>query len=1188
MITEKVRELLCMARDYSLAHGETELDFPALFVALATKRAACIRLAECLPPLTADRIVETSPRYGFPAPASRELPLSRELRKVLSQALELATERGVPHRRFPGQVSLEHLICALAASPSALACLEPGPAPLPLAQARQILERWLVKNTLAPSLAELSGTLRTLRTTLLSRVYGQDHAVHAVIEGLYNASLAADSDTERTRPLGMFVFAGPPGVGKTFLASLSADALDRPFRTFDMTSYSDHQANNQLIGFAPSFKDAKPGLLTGFVKENPRAILLFDEIEKAHLTTMQLFYQVMDAGRLHDNFLDEDVSFRDTIIIFTTNAGRSLYDNPNSNGIIASNSSLHKGTILNALENERNPANGQPAFPQAICSRLGQGTPVMFNHLGTNELVRIADSALLRIEGVLERQYCKRFSHDRLLPLALVLREGARVDARQLRSEAERYVKTELFKFCSMYEADRVEDVMQELEEIHFGVDVESLEPGSDMANMLYATERPKILLVAEESFARHCRERLNQFDWIVASNDNDAIAQVAAHNPDFVLLDLWLLPSRDLTRTVEYRRKECGKASQVDFTPLNSSTLDLGRAVLMNLHKRFPELPVYLLSLNEGIDGGAANSRTIFQDERSCSVSSPAAGRTHRIDEELFLAAVRAGGARGVLETEFFEESGLLSESEFAEALHSVFLRLHRENTARELARQRQCLEFDTEHHSPDRKHDSLRILAKEFHLGRVLEAEDTGHVMRDVDRPEVKFSDVIGASEAKQSLGFLVDWLRNPKRFAGLGLRPPKGVLLTGPPGTGKTLLARAVAGESNCVFLEESAANFITKWQGSGPENVRALFQRGRKYAPAILFIDEIDAVGKTREGGSNDQARESTLNSLLTEMDGFSAGSGSPVIVLAATNLADRLDPALKRRFDREIVVDLPDRAARLQYLQGAVSKLTKADISEATLEAIANQSARMSVANLERILQEAGVMAALAQTPINDEILLEAFEKTRMGEASPTQNPDVLLRIARHEAGHTLVAWKLGSPVHQVTIVGRGGAGGYMEHKHQEENGIRSRVDLLRDICISMGGRAAELMCYGPDEGLSTGVGASRGIGGGGGDLPSATQRAIEMVRVYGMTEEFGQLAVDELFVQNSQRPLLEGTLKLAESIVSGQLERATALLQQYRDEYDRLVEHLMLHNKLNEQELESLLGSQNEEAVATV
>ena len=220
---------------------------------------------------------------------------------------------------------------------------------------------------------ELICKLRDLRKELLSKVFGQGHAIQVFIEGLYNSEVLAGVDLERKRPLGVFVFAGPPGVGKTYIAELSGSFLKKPFKRFDMTGYSSSNQHEQLIGVDPSYRGAQPGLLTDFVLKNPDAFLLFDEIEKAHLNTIQLFYQILDKGQLEDKHLKKEVNFRDTIIIFTTNAGKILYDNPNRIGISALNSNYHKRTVLSALGNEKNPVNGRTVFPQAICSRLKQG-----------------------------------------------------------------------------------------------------------------------------------------------------------------------------------------------------------------------------------------------------------------------------------------------------------------------------------------------------------------------------------------------------------------------------------------------------------------------------------------------------------------------------------------------------------------------------------------------------------------------------------------------------------------------------------------------------------------------------------------------------------------------------------------------------------------------------------------------
>jgi ATP-dependent metalloprotease FtsH len=1165
--------IISMAKDRAYSLGRDSVDVESLLAAISADNEAGIRLAECLNRGDVADLRARCPEFGLPGPCPGTMPPDEEMRSLLATACELAGGEGIPDRTHPGLVDLPHLICAAAMTAEVANLLGDPVVPIGQRQAMSLLACWMMDSDESLSLGELTSRLRGLRAELLSKIFGQDHAVHAFVEGLYNAQVTAGVDRDRKQPIATFVFAGPPGVGKTYLAELCAAHLKLPFKRFDMTAYSDNLADKLLHGYEPSYQGAKPGLLTGFVKQNPNAILLFDEIEKTHLNTMQLFYQILDAGRLHDKFEDEDVSFRNAIIIFTTNAGRSLYDNPNKSGISAVNADYHKRTILSALANEKNPATGQPAFPPAICSRLGQGYPLMFNYLGVNELECIAETEMARTEALLERKYFKTFRHDPTLPIMVVLRHGANVDARQLRSESERFIKSELFKFCSLYKSQRVEEVLDSIDEVLFTVDPAAIRSHTDIQKLFVNPDKPKLLLVADDDFASRCRKALPDFNWLSAVTQEEVISQLAAHEVDMVLLDLWVSAAPGETgdsRSVTFlggsrdRRTIVGR---VDHVPLTARVLDSSRMILQTIRKRFADIPVYLLSFQT--DETTKKSKTVYIDDRHNANGRPARSDKRRaIDEELFLACVRAGGARGMIATEYDWSSKTNDEEPFAEALRGVMLRLFREKVAGNLARQRQCLEFDT----TIRLNESARhlgIWARGFRLQRAIEAEDVGGLVSDIERPSTRFDDVFGAMAAKKSLGFVVDWLKNPKRFAGLGLHPPKGILLTGPPGTGKTMLARAVAGESNCAFLEESGGNFVTMWQGSGPENMRKLFQRARKYAPAILFIDEIDAVGRARSGESHLAERENTLNTLLTEMDGFGATTAALVIVLAATNLSEKLDAALKRRFDREIKVDMPDRAARLAFLQWTFDKLSKSKICEETLEAIANQSVYMTIAHLGRVIQEAGVMAALAGSTITDEILVEAFEKQRFGEASPCNSPEKLLRTARHEAGHAYVAWRGGNPPYQVTIVGRDKTAGYMEGKADEDRVNYTKTEILQIIRECMGGRAAELVYYGKEEGLDTG--ASK-------DLEKATWWAKKMVSELGMTDNIGQIALNQLANRSGTFPLSEKTAHEVEVIVSKQLKEAFNLIEANKALFDKLVDELMKKNRLSEEDLVRILG----------
>lgn len=1130
MFTEGAARIVHAAKGHARAQKRTTIDLASFLAATVADGEARTRLAECtgVPTRTLQQAV---PECLGPADADGPpMNLAASARSFVKQCTALAGAQGVPDQTHPGWINTAHLVCALAMA-AREAALPEACTPLSREEALTWLDRWQASQASAPSLPELVGRLRALRAELQAQVFGQDHAIQTFVEGLCNAELTAGADRQRAAPRAVFVFAGPPGVGKTYLAQLAAACLGRPFKRFDMTGYTDHQAHNQLVGFAPSFKDAHAGLLTGFVAEHPDAVLLFDEVEKAHLNTIQFFYQVLDAGHLEDKFTEEDVPFRDTTIIFTTNAGRTLYDDANRAG-----AGVHRRTLLSALAAERNPSDGRPAFPPAICSRLAQGYPVLFNHLGINDLERVVATELTRTETLLEWQYGKPIGHDPLLPLILVLRAGTGADARQLRAEAETFLKAELYRFAGLYATERLAEVFAAIESIRLESESDPDLP-EGIVEFFHPVERPRVLLAAAPALAERYRQQLPEVEWLAAADETSLAEALGGQEVDLVLLDLWLgsaPATSDALQTIQ---------PDQDGVQFSARALQAGRRLLALLHERFPETPVYLLS--QAMRHGAAL----------------ATGR--RVDEELFQAAVRAGGVRGVLDTDLGTATAdSESRADFAHAVVEVARRLRREAQGRALARERQTLTFDSVAHL-DRERRELRIRLRDFRLCRAVEAGDVGELVDDVARPGFGFDRVLGAAAAKDALGFVVDWLREPKRFAAQGVRPPKGILLAGPPGTGKTLLARAVAGESSCAFLETSASTFITKWVGSGPENVRQLFGRARRYAPAIVFVDEIDSIGLARQGGMGHRSEEETLNAILTEMDGFGSAGASPVIVLAATNLPEQLDPALRRRFDRVIEVERPDRATRRQYLAQALLEREGSALTPAVVDRLAGQSAGMTLAELERVVHEAAVTAAQRRSPLADSILEEAFESIRMGSAKAMPDPATLERIAWHEAGHALVAWRQGHRPVQVTIVGRGGAGGYMERESAEEALLFTRRELQERLRETLGGRAAEVLHYGPEEGLSTGVS---------GDLQQASRLALQMVCRYGMGESQGLLALPE------SAPPPPEALREANAILQAELEAALVLLRADADRLERLATALLERNRLTGEAMDAVLA----------
>ena len=372
------------------------------------------------------------------------------------------------------------------------------------------------------------------------------------------------------------------------------------------------------------------------------------------------------------------------------------------------------------------------------------------------------------------------------------------------------------------------------------------------------------------------------------------------------------------------------------------------------------------------------------------------------------------------------------------------------------------------------------------------------------DEESPKVTFKDVAGAEEAKEELEEIKEFLKSPEKFNKLGAKIPKGVLLVGPPGTGKTLLAKAVAGESNVPFFSISGSDFVEMFVGVGASRVRDLFKKAKESSPAIIFIDEIDAVGRMRGaglGGGHDE-REQTLNQLLVEMDGFAANQG--VILMAATNRPDVLDPALLRpgRFDRQVIVDRPDLKGRTQILK--VHAADKPIAKNVSLETIAKQTPGFTGADLANLLNEAALLAARkSKKTISNLDIENSIDRVLAGPEKKSQilTEEEKLIIAYHETGHALVGWALpnADPIHKVTIIPRGRALGYTQALPDSEKYLTSKAELKDRLAMLMGGRVAEELIFAdPTTGASN-------------DIEKATEIARRMVMEFGMSEKLGPM-----------------------------------------------------------------------------
>ncbi len=440
--------------------------------------------------------------------------------------------------------------------------------------------------------------------------------------------------------------------------------------------------------------------------------------------------------------------------------------------------------------------------------------------------------------------------------------------------------------------------------------------------------------------------------------------------------------------------------------------------------------------------------------------------------------------------------------------------------------------------------------------------------------------FKDVAGADEEKQELAEVVDFLKNPKKYNDIGARIPRGVLLMGPPGTGKTLLAKAVAGEAGVPFFPISGSDFVEMFVGVGASRVRDLFETAKKNAPSIVFIDEIDAVGRQRGaglGGGHDE-REQTLNQLLVEMDGFEGNEG--VIVIAATNRRDILDPALLRpgRFDREITVNYPDVKGREEILK--VHAKNKPLAPDVDLNVIAKTTQQFTGADLENLLNEAALLAARHdRKAITEDDIEEATVKVVSG---PEKKSHLVTErdkriTAYHEAGHAVAIYNLPDTekVHMVTIIPRGDAGGFTMHRPTTDDRFKTRNQLFNSIVVSMGGRVAEAMIF---DDITWGASA---------DIQSATRVAKSMITRFGFSDKLGPVQYggnDEVFLGRDYghtQNYSEATASLIDeevkNIVNDGYKKCEEILTEHKDQLEELAQYLLENEKINGEDFEKLM-----------
>ncbi len=953
----------------------------------------------------------------------------------------------------------------------------------------------------------LTEKYRSLTASLLDVIKGQDQAVLKFVRGLFQGEVFKNNEKKKG-PRTYYFFFGPPGVGKTLLAETAAEEIGRPFRVFNMSEYAGHQSHEELIGTSKIYTNAKEGDLVKFVRENPECILVFDEIEKAHINVIRLFLQILSSGVLKNVYRDVDTSFKDTIIIFTSNLGKDLYEDRSVNL-----TTLPERVIVDAIQSEKD-SSGDPKLPSEICSRIASGNTILFNHLSVRFLTELVNNSFRNVVDSMNDAYQCHITYAEQLPLLFIYNRGGEMDARIATHQSGNFLKNELYDLMRLLDRGKVESG---LKSIHFDIDWSTLAP--ELKRLFVNQSKTEVLFFVGPELKEHLKIDESKYK-IYWAEDIEQAKKYMDQDVTAVFIDPF------------YRALETDSQNILSISDFATEGVKFFHTVA----ETETGMPLYLIEYGNQIPD--MDRKTFIQD-----------------------------GAADCIDVNERDADS------FGRIFDSIMNELYMQKESCNFSQQGFVISYKTRQQIGENGRITVYFYDLKKRLAVDVESRDV--LVSEAERPNVHFDDVIGATKAKEELAYFIDYLKNPKKFLVSGGKPPKGVLLYGPPGTGKTMLARAMAGESDVTFISTSASEFKNMWVGESEANIRRLFKRAKRYAPAIIFIDEIDAIGKQRNG--SDPHSESMLNALLTELDGFGTDNRKPVFVLAATNYGvgsdyegiANLDEALMRRFDNKIKVDLPDQADRERYISMMLAK-RHFEVSEATIKNVAERTPGQSLAILQNIIALADRNASKEGHPVGDHDLLNALEEYQYGEKHESK-PDYYKSVAIHETGHAVVSYLCGDCPSYITIESRGNFGGYMQHSNSEDVPNYSKEELLGKIRTSLAGRAAETVFFGTEKANNTGASS---------DLEHATHYAFSILCTYGMIDgHLMTLKQDEVLKSNIAGEYVERV----NGILEEEMQYTLKLIEEHKDIITKVSEALLAANHLTGEEFKQLMESEKEE-----
>ena len=947
-----------------------------------------------------------------------------------------------------------------------------------------------------------------LYQSLKHKVFGQDEAIRLFADGYFQSRIFDCEEVEKKGPSATFLFAGPPGVGKTLLASSVAEILDMPFLRLDMSEFSKEDSVQRLCGVPKTFRSPKPGVLTEFVNVNPVSIVLLDEIEKAHIDVIYQFLQILDGGSLTDDFTLKTVDFNNVILIFTTNVGKKLYEDPSRHNL----SAIPRSIVMKEIENEENE-RGLQVFPSAICSRFASGNVIMFNRLGINNHIDIINGRFKDASNLVKKLYGYELNIDSKVAPMLLFSQSTHMDARNMSSQSTILIKNELYDL-GLQSINRAKP-LKSVDTIRMKVHIDPKED-TYIDSLFVNRDKTIILFVGERTeFPKKIKDILVGFKYEIIFSDKDHVLEdVAKNDISFVLINM----KYDASDNKE------GYLSLDDVKNNAVVSFDL-------ISKKVPDLPVFILHKQEITDTDAAS----------------------------FLER----GAREFIKWD--------SDVTFINNIKRISDMVYMQKRVDELSSRGRVLTYNSAQQIED---NVATITFYDLKVEVAADADEDKLLLSDNERPTDRFDDVIGAENAKSELKYFVDYLKNPKKYMAQSIKPPKGVLLYGPPGTGKTMLARAMAGESDVSFIPFTATGFLNKYIGEGEKTVRQLFSVAKKFAPSIIFIDEIDAIGKTRTGSTSTHHTESLLNALLTEMDGFEFDPSKPVFVVAATNyglgssseIGDGIDPALIRRFDNKIYVDLPKEKEREKYLNLMLDKAGIKKVPATVIHNMAQRTTGQSLAILKNIIELALRNANKNGVEVDGDILLNSFEEYMYGEKHEWDE-EYYQMVAIHEAGHAFISYLSGAKPSFVTIVSRGDFGGYMQNESSEKHPSYSREELLWKIRVALAGRAAETVFFG-EKGINTGIGS---------DIRSATNIAWEYIYSYAMSDNMSCIPTKDILAS----PVGADAIFNVNELLKSEMDLTERLAMGGKKYIKKLADYLVKNNQATEAEIVKIFSKAN-------